>query len=587
MVARAVLDGLLAWGMGIRLHWTWLAISFWSVTAIIIGVTQPVLLSNDGPQQIFAAIERARIAAGASSAFIENSAITSRGAVDLVEFALVFVAWERAWMVTLLVAALLWAWGLWFLVRGLAPRTPIALIGCATALSWPWFMGLVPFVLASGMSWIVLGVGLTKNGRSIDANVSVGRAVVVAMMLWVCSRLHVMPAAIVGATLAVAWLSAAPRLRTCGLVGLVGLPAASVALLATEFASAQQGTVAASAPLPLDELAMSLFGGPPLRAAILFGLTAVAGLLAVWRGQRVPRILAGMALLLLVISAFTPRDVAGWQFASSRALPSALALAWTALAPQYAHWQKWAKAATTIVVVLWVASAGIFAWQSLNTVWAQTEVANTIRALPATPGIHRLTVVTARPGAIAHEPRVAPLLHLGQLVAIVHGGSDHFGQDRLPSVHTILRRDGFCPEPFPLHSDMADVMALTGAERHEALLSLLRVAWAHDDVVVLGAAGDESAYTAAGFDIVGSVGDLTALKARRCQLQLRSVTEAGELSVLRGDEVLMRVPALEAGAQAEIERLPCDGLSVTAAAGRCTTTTSAAAVVVDCVGASQ
>ena len=449
------------------------------------------------------------IGAGYSSYWERGFPVTSRGYHELFGLLEPLCGWRTAHALTIDVILHVWIVGFALLVRALHGRlTVVALFGPATALSWSFFIGLYPFVLSSGLALMAIAFWWSRpsHKRLVDF-------ALVSLMLLLTAAAHPLPA-ILGGILV---LAAERRLAARNLVGLViaGIPAVIVSLLA-RMSTSDSGLTGVSLWLPFHERVLDLadrFAGGPLWRGLFPIVVAVAGVaIGVRRPQRV---LVVLAAALLLASLALPWQWGGWQFASTRPLPMAFAVLAASLElPRIAQRRALHLAIVGAFVVTALASTvwGVLTLQQIDE--DNRPFLTALDSFPRSPA-HRITVVVTRPPSPPSIERIAPLLHVGQLAALQLGGSDHYAQDRTPSIHSMLRVPHACDRAVPTKSDMARAMDSNDpSARRELVLALLGTARPHDEVLVLGAPDDQALLESAGFTVVAAQDGVFLLRPR-------------------------------------------------------------------------
>ncbi len=467
------------------------AFAFALLSVVLVGSLWiiPYLPTNDGPESILAVHMENHYGDPGTiyrEVFRPAPQFAGRGFTILFEPLEETLGWQRGLQVALTVDVLVCAWGFVALVRALEPgRLPLAFFGFPLALSWSLYMGFFAFVLSGG-------VGLYLIAASLGPPSTARRALLAALLL-LQAGLHMFPAILTGLVIAALLVARAPpgeRLRELGRAALIGVPAAALVLAAFLVARRTAATVPFSGQAtflpPAETLAVwprTLAPGPLARALLvtlgIVGCASVACARAL-RHEATPtdRVLAIGAVLLLVASLVTPRDIPGWQCFSERFVWLGALLAVAAVPVERLPSPRAARAVSLGCFV------GALAWLALTYPLHRrlaSASADVVAGLSAPVVRHGLWLpVTLEPAGPpmttlgqAEVPLLAPLRHIGALYATVEGGLLPYTFASNPATWPFaLRPDAPSPPPVP---DVEHYFALLGAPEFQTNRALRHV----------------------------------------------------------------------------------------------------------------
>jgi hypothetical protein len=389
------------------------------------------VLTNDGPQHSFAG--EARVVA--NPLYDSISPPTSNGAVQTYE-------WVRrathstqvAQSAPVVLAIALWASGFAALALRLDRRRwPTVLFAGAGGIQFATAVGLVPFQLACGLALWALVIGVDIR--------TAWRAAALACLLCGTAWLHIFVVPLAAAGLVGLALGSAKPARAMALAAFSCIPAVAYAVLtALSFSSGRTPSAARDVDVDVVDgvaaLGRDFLFGPPWRAAVVLGLSAVALVLIV----RVPtpsRRLGIVGMLVLAAAVIAPADLASWQIFRPRLLPLGFAFLWAAAPIEVlGRRSRWALAALGLAASI---SSGV--WWHLRMETLDEKFSPAVAALAQAPQQHATWTPLVLVADGPMEPsRIAPWLHLGQLAALHIGGAPAYSHDSSPLVHHILRR---------------------------------------------------------------------------------------------------------------------------------------------------
>jgi hypothetical protein len=505
------------------------------------------LPTHDGPQHVFASHAANHLDAPGTgwALWLEpNLPPTSHGFAAVFEPLDAFLPWPIALRAALAVIVLVWAGGAIALARAAHPeRAWLGLALAAAACQWSLWMGLFNFLAAAGFGlWVLaLAVGARRWTASVRA--------LLALLLFVQALLHVVPAAMTGALVALLGLArAAPRERGRELLrtAALGAPALAVALA---LASAGLGTLgdynqvgggsSDAVATPWWTLGKCFVAGPAWRAWPLTVLAATAVPIA-WLRRRdlspEDRALAIGGALLLAAGAALPLHVRAWDFLSVRFLPLGAAALVVSLPVEALPAPRRRAFAAVLSGFAFAASGWAFAYgRELSA-----------RAAPALAGLDapvqraglRLPVVLdpylGRPfdESQAPVPYAVPLLNLGQLYTTAQGGVVPYAFMFNPHLHSVLMRQAM-RELAPLAVDRRYAIDLARPGRTQDV-SLRRAVLAYvagtatdyDDVILYGRDADVDELVELGFRPDFRRGGLALARFAGCPLEVRIASDA-------------------------------------------------------------
>ena len=515
------------------------------------------LPTHDGPQHIFAvhAANHLDDATNGYGRYLElASPVTNHGFALLYAPFDRFLPWRLALRLALSLLVLLWAAGSFAFARAVHPaRGWLGVALSAAAFQWSFYMGLFSFQAATGFGLLVLafGFGVPRwDGR---------RRLLLGFLLLIQALLHVVPAIVTGGTLAILALFRADpraRLRELGRIALLGAPAAAVVAalawvgLATLGDFNQEGATGwRSERAGFWTLAGCFVSGPAWRAwpltllALASPVVAFAARRAALRAE--DRALLAAGGLLLGAALALPLDLRAWDFFSVRFAPMAactllLALPFERLSPMRLR----RAAAAALVGYAFAASAWAFAHH--RELAARGEAALAGLDAPLSRSGPRLPIVLdpylgrAVNDREAVVPYAVPLLNLGQLYAVAHGGLAPHSFVVNPYLHRVVLRDG-ARKAYPRVPDRLYAAELAQS-RHagdDALRSAItNYVGAHgtgyQDVILWGRPEDADRLLRLGFHADWRRGGLLIARFEGCPLELRFPPGSG----LKGHHVV-------------------------------------------------
>ncbi|HQP38678.1 MAG TPA: hypothetical protein PLI95_26010 [Polyangiaceae bacterium] len=417
-------------------HAAWFVCAVAASLALVAAVhAVPYIPTNDGPQAVLIA-------------FIENH-YSDPGVVfpEQVEptwqfahrgFSFLFLplealfGWKAALRASISLIALTTALGFVALVTSLSrDRRPLGLLGFALAFGWHLYMGFFSYEWAIGIGLFLIALVVAGKSQSL-----VGR-LLLAFGLGFQAVCHVFAAALTGLVLvALVTFRSNRRDRGKELVKLaaMGLPAFAVFLAATlqhrDLTTIPLSSEWMSLPVGerLAQLPHLICPGPAYRAWSLLAaaLAAVVVVYARWRhAGKADRALACASTALVAAGVLAPLHMPGWQFISPRFVPIGALLA-LGLIP----FELLAKANHRRVGVA-ILTCVVFA-----SLWGSTTLHRSLYASCASElaGLRQpvrrtsmqLPILLGRgmdPSLSSQVPHLDPVLHLGALYAVEHGGS--------------------------------------------------------------------------------------------------------------------------------------------------------------------
>jgi len=455
----------------------WPALALVAVLAALAAAVAGVgyLPTHDGPQHVFTVHAAQHVDApgtGWDHWLAPNVPITNHGFASVFGPLDSWLPWRAALRAALALMVVGWGLAVFSFVRAVRPeRAWLGVALAAGALGWPLYMGFFSFYTATALGFGVLALAFGAPRWTA------GRRLLLALLLLAQALMHVVPAVLTGGLVALlALLRAGPgtRLRETGLCLLMGLPAASIALV---LAAVGMGALAefndepaidgAQVTAPLWTLARCALGGPAWRAwpltllALLAPVVALlAPVVALRRGrdtfpaEAVARrrdrgalpaedraLLIGGALLLAG-SAFLPLHIPAWDFFSVRFLPLALAALVATLPFERLPGGPRRLAALSLTAFAFAATA----WAAGYNRTLEAQASDALAGLDAgvTRDGMRLPIVLEPYLAQPADPREAPmpysvpLLNLGQLYATAQGGLVPYTFMFNPYLHTVV-----------------------------------------------------------------------------------------------------------------------------------------------------
>ncbi len=515
------------------------------------------LPTHDGPQHIFAihAANHLDDASNGYGRYLElASPVTNHG------FALLYapfdrlLPWRLALRLALTLLVLLWAAGCFALARAVHPaRGWLGVALSAAAFQWSFYMGLFSFQAATGFGLLVLalGYGAPRWDRR--------RRLLLSVLLLIQALLHVVPAIVTGAMLAsLALFRAEPgaRLRELARIALLGAPAAGVAAALSGVGLAalgdfnQQGATGwTNERAGFWTLAGCFVSGPAWRAwpLTLLALASPAVALAASRTRlrAEDRSLLAAGLLLLAAALALPLDLRAWDFFSVRFAPMAVCALLLALPFERLSSAPLRRAGVVALVgYAFAASAWAFAYH--RDLAARSETALAGLDAPLSRNGPRLPIVLdpylgrAADDRNAVVPYAVPLLNLGQLYAVAHGGLVPHSFVVNPHLHRVVLRDG-AREAYPRAPDRryaAELALPRHADDDELRRAITNYVGAHgtayQDVILGGRPEDADQLLRLGFAADWRRGGLLIARFEGCPLELRFPPGSG----LQGNTVV-------------------------------------------------
>jgi hypothetical protein len=549
----------------------------------------PYLPTNDGPEHVLGVHVEDHYGDPGTlyrDAFVPAPGFASRG------FSLVFgplkqsLGWERGLAVTLAVIALLTAGGTIALVRAVdARRSAIAFLGFPLALTWELYMGFFPFAVASAFGLFVLALALKWHAPG-----GLGRALLAVLLLLEAVG-HVFAAILTGIVIAVVTVTRAPRgkrLRELGLVVLTGLPAAGILVLAVIVSRS------AGAKIPFAEhflnlpIAVSLGAfprlaapGPLWRALVFLGVLAAGLALAILRqaGRAVP--LTDLTLLIvgvgfLLLGAFAPLHVPGWQFFAPRFVPLGLLLCLSAVPLETCTRRGAGPIVGALAFALsasWLHGSAAFHRR------LRDSAADAIDGLAAPVQRHALwlPVTLAPQGGLpldppsSEVPYLTPLRHMPALYEVVEGGlvPSTFATNAA-TYSFVARPNGLRLPPIPPAEHYmtlmeSDAFELDATLRRRIEDELATYGMFYEGVLVTGARpSDVAQWRSRGYMTDWAQGSVLIAHFVPCPLAVvvQGASEAPLLDVGIGDQTIFRDESLplvvgEGASQLRLPRSPC------------------------------
>ena len=469
----------------------------WSIASV------DYLPCHDGPNHIFHAFVENHFVEGGYGAWLEQGlTFTSMG------FHMMFVAlesvmpWQTALTVALCLMTLIWSWGFLVMCRAL-DRPQIGLLGFATALCWPLYMGLWSYVLASGFGFWLMALGFQKRSKPppILLRVAIGAGLLIQAVM------HSFATMTTGLVLLVTVLSRTPkgrRLKETAWLGAVSVPALLIAYL-TIVAIGSKGF---ESSLDLDAvdrvrvLGKTFIGGPWWRAwpPVIAALIGIG--LALRKGAWRVNVAAISAAILIGMAVVLSFHIEGWEFFSNRFTAHGVMLGAAALPLT----QRWVAA-----VVAWFAAASI-GWSAAWHVEVVDRTAVAHAALEADIAKRkgpRLAVVLDHSAGLPdhHEWRQAqfpfykPLFNLGIVYAVEDGGIPSWFFSTISELHPyVVSKQG--RRAFPPVHDPVGILEHLGDDkaRAEVMSFIASLGSRYDDVILYGEHQDTATLIARGYE---------------------------------------------------------------------------------------
>jgi len=400
-----------------------------SALAVVAATSDAMFFVNDGPQHLFASV--AALGVDEARAFDHyvsaNLSPTGRGVTDVIQTLTPLIGWRAAYRAAVAVTVLTWGWGFFALAAVLAPRRAlVGWLGFAFALQTPLFLGLLPFVLASGLALIAAAAFLSAAPPR-------RRLAAAALGLGCAAHVHVAAAAIAGATLAVVTIAGA-RARGASLarvvreLAVVGTWPLLVAVLVWWMSRDLDTGLVAGAPVALLERArmlpsMFLLGGlePWLGAGLLLVVAAVVGA-GPARVARDSWALIAAGGFWLGVAALVPSSFAGWGGAGDRTIPFGFACLFLATPIELLGARARVGAAIAIVALALGVHARVRDVQQ-HILALHAPLLDAVETLPTAPRYwYAISARATGPHADGIPAPLDPALHAGQLAALGLGG---------------------------------------------------------------------------------------------------------------------------------------------------------------------
>lgn len=508
-----------------------------SVFALMASASDAMFFVNDGPQHLYASV--AALGVDEARAFdqfvVANRSPTGRGIAEVIQTLTPMIGWRAAYHAAVASAVLAWGWGFFALVAVLAPRRAlVGWLGFAFALQTPLFLGLLPFVLSTGLALLASAAFL--SGRPART-----RLLAAALGFGCAAHVHVAGAAIVGVTLAALALAVLPACgaRTVRIVvelAIVGAWPMIVAGLVWWMSRDLDAGLTDEAPLAVLERARAipslfLLGG--LEPLLGIGLVLVAAAVVVVRPARLARdswAFFGAGACWLVVAMAVPSSFAGWGGAGDRAIPIGVACLFLGAPIEHLGARARVGAAVAVVALALGVHARVRDVQQ-HILALHGPLLEAIETLPTAPRYwYAISTRATGPHADAIPTPLEPALHAGQLAALALGGYVEDSHAASRALHVARLRpeaarhpssDPFGGNYFPqLSGDEAGDLALVPR--------LAGLASPFDGLLLYGPAPMRAlrdAFAAYGFHPVADAGGLTALAFERCAYEL--VLEGG------------------------------------------------------------
>lgn len=471
-----------------------------AVAAVAVVWSGGLWLTNDGPQHVYSSfvpLHMDDVALGYRDFLEDHVPATALGFRAIFTPLEPLVGWQLAYRLTLVFAVLLWGGGVLALARSFdRQRTIIGVFGFASAFQLSFYLGFIPFLVASA-----LGLFALAAWNAVPAPLL--RSVVVATLLYLAGRAHVI-GAVIAALMLAAFILVDERLRLRGRILMI---VACMTPLGLVFLQTRVGDLShLHAPtggqsvepswLALEDRVFRLFlPGPWWRGAGTL-TCIVLGVLLGSRGRNLEKILALASLALVLLAMVLPRDVFHWQLAGARPVVLGAAGALSLLAVE--GWSG-ARAILARCIVV-IAAAASLAWSWSHAVQLRERAAPLLAPLAElSPNPRWLAAYPLDPclGPCANDiPGFVPALHLGQLYALVLGGEASGGQTGFGTMHSLVQRPSHARVPIPAADyarDLTDEQRAAFARRLAVWLSL------QPAVLVTGHEGELEAFRDAGY----------------------------------------------------------------------------------------
>ena len=513
-----------------------LATGLASVLLLVAIWVVPVIPTNDGPQHVYAAHVSGHYddpAAGYWNYYELAVPVTNTGFSSMFSVLEGFLPWRHALRATLTVIVLMWSWGFMSLVLAIDRRRwALGLLGFATALNWPFYMGFWNFVLAMGLGFATLALAIHRSvPEAIDR-------FFVAVLLLLAALSHVVAAVFTGAVLALVVLFRAPperRARELGLLVVMGAPTAAIVGLVARSSTA----LSANGPTPIETLWVSFSerlaqlgacfaGGPAWRA---WGVVAFAALgvcdaaVRVRRREAAPHEVALFvgAALMTAAALTTPFHLRLWQFFSPRFLPFAVLGA----VPLFAVDRRGPRIAVLALAASYAGSSIGWSIHYHRALAAQAADALAGIDQPLRRAGPRLPIVLdplAGRAALRDGPLqyTEPLRNIGNLYATEQGGVVPYTFTATRQIHELVSRPNNMP-PVPMRTFWGAFLpgsSVSDKERHAMVTHLASAGAAYGDVIVIAHPWVLDAFVAQGYETDWRQGEALIARFRGCPLEL-------------------------------------------------------------------
>ncbi|MCB9646897.1 MAG: hypothetical protein H6730_09935 [Deltaproteobacteria bacterium] len=529
----------------------WLrAVAFAALVALAAGavLSVPYVATHDGPNHLANCVLGHRLQDPTSwlHRYVELGApITGQGFQVLCGPLVGWMDPFTAYALTLAIAVVLFGVAASVLALSLHRDSPVWAFGFAVALGWVFYMGFLPFHIASSLGLLAVALAV-----SLDLERGLGY-LGLALVLLTTAYAHVLPAVEAGAVVllvVVARAETGRRMQALLRVALAGLPAALLAssmlwvyLTRPTLAGVAMGNeLMPYVRAPLHDLASTFAGGPPLRAYGLLSIPVLGlawGLRSVRRMSRVQVVLLVCGGLGLVLAALGPFHLNRWAFFAPRFSLMALILLVAGAPVPPVRVRRWIEVATVGVAVASLSYAAAYnrrIFDALGPDLAGLE-------LPIQRAGIRLPMML---DAVASDfEHAEPGVQLGHLYVVRQGGIDPFVWADSPTLDLLNFTDdvdrlfGRLPPRYPRYD-----LLMAGQEgrppREAALEVFTLVGRGYVDVILMGGEPDVLAhYLWRGYRLEAEAGRVRILSFAGCPVQVD----------LRGPEVLTRGLVVQAG----------------------------------------
>ena len=400
------------------------------------------------------------------------------------------LGWQAAYQAVLALIALGNALGVRALINAVARKpSPLGLLGFAVGLSWPLYMGFLPFLAAQAVGLGVLAFALRRPKLSgVDH-------MVVATGLLLCAMMHVFPAVLAGGALLVLRTAAAERgerAKTAALTALSGLPAAMVAAIAfgagadnidSQAVAGENRAMWQAWGTRIADLGRTSVSGPPWRWGPVLAAAIAGPIFALRHRRALPTAAGALGVAGLVLALVAPFHMSAWESFAPRPLIFALTLGVAALASLPMPRPRLVLAVVTAFAAL---SVG---WGHLHSAGLARESRQALARLDAVERSDwRLPLVFDSRELDRGVPNAKPYANLGHLYVIEQGGMVPYVFASSPRIHQHLFRAEARRVPVPERSYFDAPLTLADSPDHLRALrtALLSNAPAFEDVTVYG-----------------------------------------------------------------------------------------------------